>query len=442
MERIPEQVLDVCKKLKNHKVFIVGGAVRDTLLGKTPHDWDVATSATPDDLADLFPDSKRVGEHFGVILVGGIEVATFRYDGVYSDGRHPDSVKFSTSIDDDLARRDFTINAMAMDPFTREIINPFNGKQDLKDGIIRTVWNPKERFQEDKLRVLRAVRFQSQFGFKIEELTKKHLNQLLDISKERIQTEFMKILRGPHFVEAIETLYETGLLFQLFPSTKGYSEPHDTPYHLETYKGLNDIWAHIHSVLENVNSEDPLIRLACLLHDVGKPLCRFVSGHSSFVKHDVVGANIVEKEMEALRFSNAEVELVTNLVRDHMNYHNLPKMKDVVKIRRFLGKKYFEQLRILGDADTRGTLNPYPVALMGPVIEKYRSQFPDMLPYPNVTGATLITMGLEKGPAYKRTMELCYNEQLRGKTLTSKQIKGIFVAVSREIENENKLSRN
>jgi putative nucleotidyltransferase with HDIG domain len=440
---------NIIKTLKRHghEAFVVGGAVRDIFLNKEPHDFDVATSATPDELKALFETKAiGVGESFGIVIVNGIEVATFRADVGGSDGRHPDEVRLVTDVREDLARRDFTMNAMAMDPTPGHFlpVDPFGGLDDIQNKVIRFVGDPAERIKEDHLRVLRAIRFMSKLGFSFEANTERTIVEqfnLSGVSVERITKEFEKILLGDFAPRAIDFMARNGLLWKIIPELENSLGPHDSPWHLEAddFSG-NSIWAHIFRVFENAceatrddSDEDKLlVRLAALLHDVGKAFVREVvdytnnpnaakfamNVHSRFLNHDKVGAKMTKEILTRMRFPTKVVDEVTELVFMHMIMHDVEKMKKVHKVRRLLGRSDIELLLKLGQADDDASVNNIEeVQDHGKTARKvaeWRAKFPEMLPRPLVTGDDLIAAGLKPGIGFKEALDKAFDEQLCG----------------------------
>lgn len=378
---IPKEIKEIAAALEraNFEAYLVGGCVRDILLGQEPKDWDITTNAKPEEIQKLFPNSVYENK-FGTVGVKTgseqpalkiVEITSYRLEGKYTDKRHPDEVRFAKTVEEDLSRRDFTINAMALDlkakssqalPAGRQvkanIVDPFGGQEDLKNKIIRAVGNPEERFQEDALRMMRAVRFMAQLGFMIEEKTgeaiKKHSGLLEFISKERVRDELSKLLMTENAADGIRKMQELGLLKQALPElTEGVE------------MGQNK--HHIYSVFEhNVRSLDyavkqnfPLqLRLASLLHDVGKPATKRGAGpDSTFYGHQVVGEKMVLKILDRLRFPKELTEKAALLVREHMFVYDPDTVTDAGARRliRRVGKENLEDLFRLREADRIGS---------------------------------------------------------------------------------------
>lgn len=386
---IPKEVKNIASKLEKEdfEAYLVGGCVRDILLGKEPKDWDVATNAKPEQIQKIFSTfagatedkSATVYENeFGTVgLKTGsedpklkiIEITTFRLEGRYTDKRHPDEIKFAKTIEEDLARRDFTINAIALEVRGEKlemgnIIDPYRGQEDLKKKIIRAVGNPRERFNEDALRLVRAVRFAAELGFKIEKETEKAIKKeagLLEmIAKERIRDEFSKIIMADKAKNGIELLEETGLLKFILPELRKGIDVGQNLHHIYS------VWEHNlraldYAVKKNYSLE---IRLAALFHDVGKPQTKAGEGkYSTFYNHEIVGAKIAAQIMDRLRFSSSIAEHVVHLVRYHLFYYNVGEVTEA-GVRRFLarvGPENVDDLIKIREADRIGSGVPKAV---------------------------------------------------------------------------------
>lgn len=360
---VPDAVSGIIRQLAKagFEAFAVGGCVRDALLGKTPKDWDVATNATPGEIQRVFP--KSVYENrFGTVGVWQdrnlYEVTTYRTEGAYGDSRHPDEVRFVTRLEDDLSRRDFTVNAMALklpDKGPVDIIDPYGGRKDLRDRLVRAVGDPDERFSEDALRLMRAVRFAAQLEFSIDPATRKaitkHADRLKSVSGERIRDELMKIMTAEEPDRGIRMLHELGLLGQFLPELLE-GEAVDQPKH-HKYPVLE----HNIRSLKHTPSDDPLVRLASLLHDVGKPQSARGSGtERTFHGHEVIGARMTRKILQRLRFSKSDTERVVNLVRHHMFLFQFETTdKAVRRIIRRVGPENIKDLVALRVGDRLGS---------------------------------------------------------------------------------------
>ncbi len=323
--KLPKQVTEILNKSKaaNYQIYIVGGAVRDLILGREVKDWDFTTDAKPEEILKLFPDG-FYNNQFGTVGIltdlGVLEITTMRKDGVYSDKRHPDEVFWTDKIEEDLARRDFTINAIAYDAF-RNIIDPFGGRQDLENHIIRAVGDPSKRFKEDALRLMRAVRIATQLEFEIEPKTlqavKENSQQILDIAWERIKGELWKILSTMNPYIGITALREAGILQIILPELERcFGLKQEGPKHDRVY----DIGAHSLLTLKHTPSPDPLIRFAALIHDIGKPDTYKIAsdGNVTFFGHEIVGARIAKDIAKRFHLSRKESEKLISLVRWHM----------------------------------------------------------------------------------------------------------------------------
>ncbi len=390
--KIPQEVLGIAETLHKagHEAYLVGGCVRDLILNKEPKDWDVATNAMPDEILKLFPESFYENE-FGTVGVKTdslddrlkvVEVTTFRVEGKYSDKRRPDEVRFVKTIEDDLSRRDFTINALALnlaDGIAKNIIDPFEGQNDLKKKIIRAVRDPDERFSEDALRLMRAVRLGTELGFEIEKETAAALRRnaaaLGSIARERIRDEVAKILLAEEAASGIERLEEAGLLLYIFPELREGIGVGQNKHHIYT------VWEHNIRALEYSAKKGYSleVRLASLLHDVGKPRTKRGEGpDSTFHGHEVVGAKMARKMLEALCFSKEITDWVTDLVRFHLFYYNVGEVTEA-GVRRFLrrvGPDLVPDLIKVREADRIGSgvpkAVPYKIRHLLFMIEKVK----------------------------------------------------------------------
>ncbi|MDD2935540.1 MAG: HD domain-containing protein [Candidatus Pacebacteria bacterium] len=337
---IPKEVSAVVETLNkaDFEAYLVGGCVRDLILNKEPKDWDVTTNAKPEQIQEIF-EHTFYENTFGTVGVVNdettnpslktIEVTPYRLESEYSDARRPDSVQFSDKLEDDLKRRDFTMNAIAYDPIKNELVDLYEGQKDIKNKIIKAVGEPEERFGEDALRILRAVRFKAELGFEIEKETgtaiQKMANKLEKISQERIRDEFVKIVMSKNPMKGIELAHELGILKYIIPELEEGIGSDQKGAHIYT------IWEHNLRALQHSADRDwPLhVRLAALLHDVGKPATkRFdkIKKENTFYGHEVVGARMTEKILRRLKFSNEIVEVVTKLVRNHLFFSDVDKI--------------------------------------------------------------------------------------------------------------------
>jgi len=369
LTNIPKEVQTILTELEGHnfKAYLVGGCVRDLFLDRTPKDWDITTNALPDEVQKIFPDSVYEND-FGTVGVKTrsenpklalVEITTFRLEEKYSDFRHPDKIKFAKTVEEDLSRRDFTINAMALD-IKGDLVDPYEGKNDLSAKLVKAVGNPKERFEEDALRLMRAVRFAAELGFEIEKETEKaakSLSKLLAIiARERVRDEFVKIImsdkNGPAW--GVAMLENLGLLQYIVPELREGIDMGQNKHHIYT------VWEHNLRALDYAaqNSYSLEVRLASLLHDVGKPRVKGGDGpDSTFYNHDSVGARMTLKIMDRLKFSRELTEKVAHLVRHHLFYYNVGEVTEA-GVRRFLrrvGPENIDDLFKVREADRIGS---------------------------------------------------------------------------------------
>ncbi len=397
-----------------HACHVVGGCVRDLLMDREIQDWDLATDARPEQVAALFDRTTLLHARHGTTQVRiadqTYEVTTYRVDGPYSDGRHPDYVRFSGHLEEDLARRDFTVNAMAYDPESHQLIDPFGGRADIERRMLRTVGDPKQRFREDALRLLRAARFAAVLDFAVEAKTRAAMaamaNGIDRIAAERIREEILKTLSAPRPSVALEILRESGVLERIMPElSAGHGVPQNE-FH------AYDIYAHGLVSCDHAPREKPLVRLAALLHDVGKVPCREEhDGRVTFYGHERTGARMVETRLRHLRFPNRELQHVTHLVEHHM-FHYESQWGDAA-VRRFIARVGTENLSDLFDlriADSRakGPEGEFPEDL-----EAFRRRIEDELAKDRaftirdlaVTGRDLMAaLHLEEGPLVGRVL--------------------------------------
>jgi poly(A) polymerase len=414
----------ICATLRRHghQAYFVGGCVRDLELGRVPADYDVCTDARPDRVQELFPRSLAVGARFGVILVVEdgvqIEVATFRSDIGYSDGRHPDHVEYSDSPQEDVRRRDFTINGLLMDPATGEVLDYVGGRADLRAGIVRAIGDPRLRFAEDKLRMLRAVRFAARFGFQIEPETmaaaQSLAGQIAQVSPERIRDELTKLLTEGAARRGFELLDETGLLAAVLPDIarmKGVQQP--PQFHPE-----GDVWIHTRMMLEKLEPNcSPTLAWGVLLHDVGKPptftAAKGPGTRIRFDGHVEVGARMAEHICRSLRFSNEDTEQIEKLVANHLRFKDVHEMR-IATLKRFVRLPRFEEhleLHRLDCLASHGNLDAYTF------VQQFLLETPAEKVYPPklVTGDDLKSMGLLPGPRFREILLAVEEAQLEGR---------------------------
>lgn len=417
-----------------YSAYLAGGCVRDLLLGREPSDYDVATSATPQDVMRLFPQTYAVGAQFGVVLVPvlrddsagnhsnyAVEVATFRSDGCYTDGRHPDQVQFSRDAQTDVQRRDFTINGLLLDPASQEVLDYVGGREDLKLKIIRAIGDPEQRFSEDKLRMLRAVRFSARFGYAIESRTFQAIRGLAskihEVSRERIRDEVLKMLTEGQPRRAFELLDQTGLLEQVLPEIKRMQGVQQPPqFHPE-----GDVWVHTLLLLEGLPPNcTKTLALGALLHDVGKPpTFRVAPDRIRFDNHVEVGVKMAEEICDRFRLSNEETEQVCALVANHMRFGDVKRMRNST-LKRFLRLPRFEEHLELHRLDCLGSHRD--LTLYAFAQEKLNSMPAEQIrPQPLISGHDLIQAGYKPGPQFKEMLTAVEDAQLEGAIATKEE---------------------
>jgi poly(A) polymerase len=425
-------------RARGHQAYLAGGCVRDLLLNREAADYDVATDATPQQVMQIFPHTYAVGEQFGVVLVpyaensaatgssassdqpathhrGAIEVATFRSDVGYSDGRHPDEVRFTKDPREDVERRDFTINGMMLDPATNEILDFVGGRADLNAGIVRAIGDPERRFAEDKLRMLRAVRFAARFDYEIEPATlaaiQKFAGKIDQVSAERVREELTKMLTEGHARRAFQLLDTTGLLQQILPeiaAMKGVEQP--PQYHPE-----GDVFVHTLLLLDKLPAgASKTLAWGALLHDVGKPpTFRVAPDRIRFDGHVDVGVKMAAEILRRLRFSNDDTDQILALVDHHMRFGQVQQMNQST-LKKFLRLPGFDEhleLHRMDSLSSHGQLEAYDYA---------RQQLQSMpheaiRPAPLITGRDLIEAGYEPGPRFKEILGAVEDAQLEGR---------------------------
>jgi poly(A) polymerase len=440
-----------------HQAYFAGGCVRDLLLGLTPKDYDVATSAIPDQITALFPKTFTVGAHFGVVLVCtpqtdapdiATEVATFRSDGAYSDGRRPDSVRYTTDPREDVLRRDFTINGLLLDPIAYEstgdlnaaILDYVGGRDDLARGVVRAIGDPNLRYAEDKLRLLRAVRFAARLNFHLEvEGIRCKAADITQVSAERIRDELTRILTEGGAARGFELLYQLGLLARILPEVvrlRGVAQPPE--FHPE-----GDVWIHTMLLLEKLqpmepsplslreasrtarSASSPTLAWGALLHDIGKPATyqppnpKIPGDRIRFNGHVEAGVRIAEDILARLRFSNEDAVQILALIKNHMRFADILQMKQST-LKRFLRLPRFDEhleLHRLDASSAHGDLTLYNFARA-----QYEAEPPvDLRPAPLLTGDDLIAAGYKPSPQFKPMLALAEDAQLEGAATTREQ---------------------
>jgi poly(A) polymerase len=443
-----QQAAEIVRTLREggHQAYFAGGCVRDLLLSREPADYDVATDATPYQVMQIFPQTYAIGEQFGVVLIpgsptergltgedarrpttnssssnrkGGVEVATFRSDLGYSDGRHPDEVRFTKEPREDVQRRDFTINGMMLDPATNGILDFVGGRDDLKAGIVRAIGDPELRFAEDKLRMLRAVRFAARFGYQIDPATLAAIQKLApkihQVSCERVREELTKMLTEGRARCAFELLDTTGLSREVLPeiaAMKGVQQP--PQFHPE-----GDVFVHTLLLLEKLRPDasgsiSKTLAWGALLHDVGKPpTFRVAPDRIRFDSHVDVGVKMAAEICRRLRFSNHETDQILALVDNHMRFGDVQRMKQST-LKKFLRLPAFDEhleLHRIDCLSSHGNLDSYEYTR-----EQLRSMAPEAIrPTPLITGRDLIEAGYEPGPRFKEILTAIEDAQLEGR---------------------------
>jgi putative nucleotidyltransferase with HDIG domain len=489
---IPKNLLKIISKLEaeNFEVFVVGGSVRNLLLKKEVVDWDLTTNARPQEILEIFPDAKYKNE-FGTVLIPEkyldsdqkgqsdfFEITTYRKEGKYSDKRRPDEVIFANKLEDDLKRRDFTINALAMgingvDKLLKttkkalieikkeqiEIVDKFQGQEDLKNKLIKTVGDPEDRIEEDALRMMRAVRLAVQLGFQIKQelfeiLSKKAIN-LKYVSKERVGEELKKIILSPKPARGIDLLVETGLIEYVIPEIKKTIKVEQNRHH---YHGpYNTVYKHMLASLEKCPSEKFEVRMASFLHDIGKPGTKQGSGfEASFHNHEYLGAKMVKKIMERLKFSREVVDKTVLLVKNHMFYYNVDEVGEsgVRKVIRKVGLENIKDLIDVRIADRLGSgvpkAVPYRLRHFQFMVDKV-SQDPISVKQLKINGNDLIKeLKLKPGPKIGAVLEVLLMEVIenpekntvenllkRSKTLIKEDLNSLREKAKQKIKKEN-----
>jgi poly(A) polymerase len=418
-----ELALHICETLTGagHQAYLVGGCVRDLELGRAPADFDVATDALPERVVSLFPGSLTIGAKFGVILVheddADVEVATFRSDVGYSDGRHPDIVIFSRTAEEDVRRRDFTINGLLLNPRTNEVLDYVGGREDLRVGLVRAIGDPDRRFGEDKLRMLRAVRFAARFGYEIEPATfdaiRKRASEITEVSAERIREELTRLLTEGAARRAFELLGATGLLVPLLPGIarmKGVEQP--PQFHPE-----GDVWVHTLMMLEALPAGvSPTLAWGVLLHDIGKPPTftppNGPGDRIRFDRHVEVGTAMALEICRALRFSNDDTAQIEALVANHLRFKDVFQMR-AATLKRFVRLPRFDEhleLHRLDCLSSHRNLDAYEF------VRRFIAETPpeQVRPQRLLTGEDLKQMGYGPGPLYKEILRAIEDAQLDG----------------------------
>lgn len=404
-----------------YETGIVGGAVRDLLLGKTPDDVDIVTVAKPEELTKFFDDVKLVGASFGVSLVNSMEVATARLERRYLDGRHPEEVKYADSLEEDMSRRDFTINAMFLDLENNEVCDCVGGLADLEAGIVRTVGDPLQRFSEDYLRMLRAVRFAARYRFALAPDTCRAIQKLAPscakLAGERVREELTKMFTGNNPAYALELLRETGLLKVLLPEVdamQGVTQPPE--YHPE-----GDVYEHTLLMFKHLACADLRVAWSVLLHDIGKVRTRSVEpgGRIRFFGHESVGADMAYELLERLHFSIADRDSIVSAIRNHMRFSSVCDMR-AAKLRKLLADKNFSvelELHRLDCISCHAMMDCFVYLL--DKLNEYADRL--ILPEPFINGNDLKRFGLTPGPHFRKILDAVFEEQLAGNITTREE---------------------
>ena len=411
-------VLDLLRRLQKagHEAYLVGGCVRDELRGMAPQDYDMATSARPEEVEALFPQTHAVGKSFGVILVvehgHTFEVATFRAESDYTDGRRPNTVTFSDA-QTDASRRDFTVNGLFMDPLTDTVHDWVGGQEDLEKRRLRTIGHPTERFNEDHLRLLRAVRLAAQLDFEIDPATFAAVRDMADhitrVSAERVRDELLKLFRPPYAARGLDLLHESGLLAQVLPELLPTVTCEQSPdYHPE-----GTVYDHIRLMLSKLPAEASVeLPWTALLHDIAKPVTQSEceEGRIHFYGHEKIGADMAQQILQRLRFPNVEIEAIVQTVRYHMQFKDAPKMRKAT-LRRMLMRPTFEleleqhRLDCLG---SHGLMDIYDFIREQQTVLQEKP----LLLEPLISGRDLIELGIEPGPALGQLLDAVRDQQL------------------------------
>jgi len=415
----------IIKRLREqgYESYFAGGCVRDMLLDKPPQDYDITTSAKPDAITEIFPQTVPVGAQFGVMLVvvdgEPFEVATFRHDGPYLDGRHPSQVRYG-SLNEDILRRDFTINGMVYDPIEDRVIDLVEGKKDLERRSIRALGDARERFAEDRLRMVRAVRFAASLDFTIEEKTLAAIGDLAptvgQISWERIGEEVTRILTEGGARKGFELLDATGLLSHIMPEISAMKGVEQSPdYHPE-----GDVFTHTMLLLSHLQTPAETLAYGCLLHDVGKPVCIRREGERlTFYGHTEKGAEIAEEIMKRLKRSRATWERVAYLVRNHLRHTQASNMR-LSTLKRFLGEEGIDELLDLTRIDalsSNGDLQYYRFCKQK--LEEFKEE--EIHPAPLLRGRDLLALGFAPGPGFSEILKQVEEAQLGGELSSREQ---------------------
>jgi len=422
MDAKREAATEIVRRLrdKGFQAYLVGGCVRDLVMGREPKDYDVVTDATPDEVLKLFPESITVGAQFGVVMIpretANVEVATFRSDGRYADGRHPTEVRYAKTALEDVRRRDFTINGLLYDPLKDEVLDFVGGQADIRAGRIRTIGDPLERFSEDRLRMLRAVRFAARFSFLLDPPVHHAIQRLAPeiraVSAERVRDEILRILTEGQARRGVELLDETELLREVLPEVqalKGVPQPPE--FHPE-----GDVWTHTLLMLGAMRSPTATLALGVLLHDIGKPPTFSVSDRIRFDDHVEVGASMAVAVCQRLRLPTRDTERVRQLVRHHLRFKDFPRMRRSSQLRFLQMDGFAEHLELhrLDCLASHGDLSNYELARQ--MLALIPAQ--EIKPPPLLRGDDLIREGYRPSPLFKKILRAVEDAQLEGTVRT------------------------
>jgi len=398
-----------------HEAYFAGGCVRDMVMGVEPQDYDVSTSARPETVMELFPKTNAVGAQFGVVLVhmGGAdyEVATFRADAEYADGRHPTAVEFC-SAREDVGRRDFTINGMLFDPIEGKVLDWVGGREDIRRKVVRTIGEPESRFEEDKLRMLRGVRFACRLGFAIEQATydamRRKADELGVVSAERIRDELLRILTQPHAGRGLRLMHDVGFLRVILPEVEAMCGVEQPPeFHPE-----GDVFEHTCMMFDIVDGPSPELAMGILLHDVGKPGTQTFTDRIRFNEHDREGGVTARAVCRRLRFSNDQVEHISELVAQHMRFAAAKRMR-LATLKRLLALPRFEEHLELHRLDCLASHRKLDIYdFLRRKLEEFSEE--ELRPEPLINGRDLLAMGYPQGPVFGRILSEVREQQLEG----------------------------
>ncbi|HKK54367.1 MAG TPA: CCA tRNA nucleotidyltransferase [Patescibacteria group bacterium] len=430
----------------NFEAYVVGGCVRDILMKKIPNDWDITTSATPEEIMKVFDDAKYEND-FGTVLVpikekeeliDVLEITTYRSEQGYSDNRRPDEVKFENDLEKDLERRDFTINALAMDR-EEEIIDLFGGLKDINKEIIRAVGEPIERFKEDALRLLRAIRLSAQLDFGIENKTERAILKMAGsvkfVSQERIRDELIKMLKTDNGHLAIKRLHDNKILQYILPELEAGVNVSQNHHHIYT------VFEHSWRALATCPSLDWRVKLAALLHDIGKPKSkRIIKGEATFYNHEYIGAKMTDKILKRLKFKNEDREKIVNLVKNHMFYYNVGEVtaSSVRRLIKKVGKENIKDLIDLRIADRLGSgtpkAKPYKLRHLEYMMEKVQHD-PVSVKSLNINGNDLIKeLKIEPSPKIGAILEVLLAEVIEDPKLNEHEL---LLKRAKELQKDN-----